>query len=431
MDRLPTELMLNVLEKFSRQDLKSVRLAAKMFNPVSSKLLFKRAFASVHLKDLEVLSAISRHPTLRLAVCEIVYVGVYFHYPEVSEDRKTQLTSQQVADGRRYYRARAQEQEETRRSGEDVAIISAALVKMPNVRQVTLTNDLWRYDDVPLASSLHPFSVEPHGTPLRVGEGMHAQEPFDHGFKVMCKAVSISGRQIETLLTDYSDNISQDEYEHLGDIILNIGIVPGSFICSSRDLQHYCNAFQHMREISFKLDTSDPQKFHFLQANQVARVLAAATCLEKLTFGMDNETSIIPLSRVLGTHTWQHLHYLNLESITVKVPEFVGLLRRHSRTLKKLVLYFVTLAKGRWVDVAHMLQRFEWPVLASLESSYLYETPSNVKAQGKEVANCIRGLKHGPIYEDALGGPTVVDDDSLMYDYSSSYDGYSETDESS
>jgi len=66
MDYVPLELYIEIFGGVFKSDLKSIWLVLKKLNILSSPLLFTRVYASLHLKDLEVLSAISRHLILSL-----------------------------------------------------------------------------------------------------------------------------------------------------------------------------------------------------------------------------------------------------------------------------------------------------------------------------------------------------------------------------
>lgn len=61
MENVPVEIITEIFQNLWKNDLKSIRLVSKTLNAKSSRLLFTWAYASVHLKDLEVLSAMSRH----------------------------------------------------------------------------------------------------------------------------------------------------------------------------------------------------------------------------------------------------------------------------------------------------------------------------------------------------------------------------------
>src|SRR5882762_11146992 len=78
-NKLSTELLMEIFRHAEKSDLKSIRLFSKAFDAISSRFLFDRVYISIHLKDLEILSDISRHPVLRLLVREAIYSGIFFH----------------------------------------------------------------------------------------------------------------------------------------------------------------------------------------------------------------------------------------------------------------------------------------------------------------------------------------------------------------
>src|SRR6202041_3310081 len=78
-NKLSPELLMEIFRHAEKGDLKSIRLASKAFSAISSRFLFDRVYISIHLKDLEILSDISRHPVLRLLVREAIYSGIFFN----------------------------------------------------------------------------------------------------------------------------------------------------------------------------------------------------------------------------------------------------------------------------------------------------------------------------------------------------------------
>ena len=108
MDYVPLELCIEIFGGILKSDLKSIRLVSKKLNALASPLLFTRVYASLHLKDLEVLSAISRHLILSLFVLEIVYSGVFFYLSEIRASRNVSeeepLSQYNLERGREYYR---------------------------------------------------------------------------------------------------------------------------------------------------------------------------------------------------------------------------------------------------------------------------------------------------------------------------------------
>ena len=143
---LSMELLIEILCYVSKGDLKSIRLVSKIFYMASSQLLFARVYVSVHLKDLEILSAISQHLNLRLLVREIVYAGIYFSKTAFEKQGAIRNYNYDLcfpknpSRGLKYYFNYLMEQSYTMGVAEDVAIIYAALARMPNLQKVAFTN---------------------------------------------------------------------------------------------------------------------------------------------------------------------------------------------------------------------------------------------------------------------------------------------------
>jgi hypothetical protein len=68
MQRLPTEILLDIYWSVNKPDFKSRRLASKRLNLIAASVLVKSVNASPHAEDLEVLELISSH----LDLCQFV-----------------------------------------------------------------------------------------------------------------------------------------------------------------------------------------------------------------------------------------------------------------------------------------------------------------------------------------------------------------------
>ncbi|KAI1763545.1 hypothetical protein GGR53DRAFT_531402 [Hypoxylon sp. FL1150] len=378
-------------------------------------------YASIHLRDLEILVAISSHPTIRLAAREVVYVGVYFHYPvavsrqrdlndpDFYQDEDEMQPRDVLYNCTEFYNARLREQEETRKSAYDLTVISAALAGMPNVRTFILRNTSFR--SVPSHRSHFSQAMRPIGISLRIEEGVHAYEPFDYGFQIMCKAASISGRQIEKFQVDYE---GRDVFFH-GLIGEDYGLLHVSFICPSGDLEHYCNTFRHLYTARLRIYNPGRQH-HIFEAGNLPMILAAATDLEEMEVIVVNEMEKVTFAEVSSTHTWSHLRLLYLKGVEMTSEEVIGFVRRHSRTLKTLRLRNVLL-KERWEGAALRLRRLRCPSLTTVICGRLYEVGRKSKVLGSEVSNCILGLEYGSFYTHAKSSYEHNGDNGIALDH--------------
>ncbi|KAI6081562.1 hypothetical protein F4821DRAFT_264800 [Hypoxylon rubiginosum] len=393
MEKIPAELCFQIAGDLPKVDLKSLRLALKHFYSVSTTLLFNRVYASLHLKDLEVLSAISRHPIMSVAVQEIVYLGLFFQPLRPAE--KLPKCSRQ------YYDARREEDEATMREGKDVAIISEALARMPNIRTVILTNHwlptrnllgdchpslrsmkIYPNDERlggPLAREYPPFAKKPSGGPLVRHDGVN----IDPSFRVMCHAISIADLPVQAFSVDYRVQIEPGRPRR--------GLCPATFHLEPDELEYCRHAFRHLRKISFSLTHPDyfsdsviPQlEWNSLQEGNIAKIFAAATELEELTFDftdfflpgtfldLRSDEVYVPLEKYLGTHTWHRLRSIGLFSKELQPADLLALLHRHRKTLKHLSLEGITLHDGSWEKVAEEVR--QWLILESAHFSSLRE----------------------------------------------------------
>lgn len=397
---LSTELLNEILSYALKSDLKSVRLASKTFRAISSAFLFARVYASVHLKDLEVLSAISQHPDLRLLVREVVYAGVFFNLSgfssqggivtRASRPRRPENPSR----GLQFYFDRLKEQERTIHTAEDLAIICAALAKMPNIRKLTLTNhwDLPCDFKRPKVSPLHddPLEDQRDGGPLSWTypefAGKPSQRPrtvlydlyngdqsyyIDHGFELMCRAFSINNIKVQELSIDYMPTGSGKPAN---------GISVGSFYVHKRDLVHFCNTFRSLRRIRFSLSMrAIHREREMLQSGNLPRVLAAAHLLEDLSFDFAPlEQHALPFDEILGEQKWHHLRSISLSSIHMHGTDLTGFFERQHDTLRIVRLDNIRLKTGSWRDMIEWMRSFMVLEKASLQDLSEVINPGNL-----------------------------------------------------
>ena len=75
---LPNEIILLLLKPLEKHDLKSARLVSKIWNPLAAELLFDQVYVSAHPENLEIFSAIARHPLLSQCIKTLRYDAVEF-----------------------------------------------------------------------------------------------------------------------------------------------------------------------------------------------------------------------------------------------------------------------------------------------------------------------------------------------------------------
>ena len=173
-------------------------------------------------------------------------------------------SSKNPSRGLQFYAAHLKEQNYTIELGEDVATLSAALAKMPHIQKIILTNHWSQVNDsssprsyvietqptredcgAPLCRHYPEDVTKPEGHQLAVDRSDDGYiGPYeDHGFAVICRALSITKTKLQSLVIDYSPT----SYG-------STGISMHTFHVYDRELTHYCNAFWHLRKLHLSLE---------------------------------------------------------------------------------------------------------------------------------------------------------------------------------
>lgn len=82
---LPNELVVAILERLGRSDLKSARLVCKTWSSYASGFLFDKIYVAPNRIDLEVFDAITQNPILSKCVRQLIYDGSEF-VPDISKE---------------------------------------------------------------------------------------------------------------------------------------------------------------------------------------------------------------------------------------------------------------------------------------------------------------------------------------------------------
>ncbi|KAI0882329.1 uncharacterized protein GGS22DRAFT_196030 [Annulohypoxylon maeteangense] len=361
MKSIPLEVLRMILKILSAPDLKQLRLVSSRLNQEASAVLFQRVYASSHREDLDVLSAIANHPTLSRHPRELVYVGVFY-----ARDKRVECLS---------YLEGLERQDEMMTSGLDVDIITSALIKLPHIRKLTFTNHWCWKSNPPMAKNFFPdYEERPGGNTLTIPQN---ETLFDHGFKVMCRALSISGREVEELTMHYFSEKGSGHGDR--DEPWNSGFYFSSLPHGAVEIERACNAFRSMRKIELSLSyTWDPDLPDFWEdaCAGLAKALGAATELCELTlnFNQDeledelsprSEANELPLTAALTAQPLPKLRTLRLRYKYMQWEELVAVLKPLCGTVETLELASIYLINGSWRETAMELHKLEWKKLES------------------------------------------------------------------
>ena len=75
---LPNEIILLMLKSLEKHDLKSARLVSQTWSSLAAADLFDQVYVSAHPENLEVFSAIARHPLLSRCIKTLIYDAIDF-----------------------------------------------------------------------------------------------------------------------------------------------------------------------------------------------------------------------------------------------------------------------------------------------------------------------------------------------------------------
>ena len=153
-----------VFHMFSEEDydIESVRLTCKIFEELATPFLLPppRIICAPLSGSLATLTAVSRHPVLSKSVMEVVYDCNRYHFLETITEYKEALRR---ADGFKepkseeenrdlktafsQYRQTYDDQATMESSGEVIACLCSALMRMPHIKKITISPNSYFFLD--------------------------------------------------------------------------------------------------------------------------------------------------------------------------------------------------------------------------------------------------------------------------------------------
>jgi hypothetical protein len=318
-------------------DIESVRLTCKIFEELATPFLLPppRIICAPLPSSLATLTAVSRHPVFSKSVTEVVYVCNRYHFIETimeykealrraepsfckfeepkSEEENLDLNTAFSQYGQYYNDQTAMEN-----SGEVIACLCSALMRMPNIETITVSPNF----DCELDS--HHYSryfLEPNPA-------------YNEAFLLMARVLSLTGAKIRELYIESDDSFSGEG--------VNGALFRGM---SHINLSHCCDAFRGLRNVTITANDNDANGW---TTGNLAKILSGATDLKRLHVKGSDGSFHISTKYFLSTITWSRLTSLDFFYVTLDQGDFLDLLRRHSGTLKDIDLFCVCLTNGSW-----------------------------------------------------------------------------------
>ncbi|KFY67706.1 hypothetical protein V496_01442 [Pseudogymnoascus sp. VKM F-4515 (FW-2607)] len=218
------------------------------------------------------------------------------------------------------YRQTYNDQLTMENSGEVIACLCSALMRMPHIKRITISPNF----DCFLDSHRHSrYFLKP-------------DQAYNKAFLLMARVLSLTATNIHDLNIEISDDPIGDPEGVNGALFR---------VMSNIDLNHCCNAFRGLRSVTITADENDADGW---MTGNLAKILSGATDLERLHIHGCFGTFHISTKYTLSTTAWSRLTSLDFSNATLDQRDFLDLLRRHSGTLKNINLFCVCLTNGSW-----------------------------------------------------------------------------------
>lgn len=319
-------------------NLKNVRLTCKIFEELATPFLLPqpRIICAPLSSSLARLTAVSRHPVFSRSITEFVYVCNQYQFVKTPLEYKEALrrkpswskfeepkSEQENCDLKTAFSQHLQtytDQATMENSGEVIACLGSALMRMPHVNIITIS------------PNFNCFLDSHRYTRYILGP----DPAYNEAFLLMARVLSLTDTKIQYLNIEKIDDPCGDG------VGVNVALFRGM---SNINLNHCCNAFRGLRNITIIAEQNDIDGW---MTGHLAKILSGATDLEELCVHGCYGTFQISTKYILSTTAWSRLASLDFTYATLDQADFLDLLRRHSGTLKNIVLFCVCLTNGSW-----------------------------------------------------------------------------------
>lgn len=264
---------------------------------------------------------------------EVVYVYNRYHFVKTPREYKEALrrassfgkfeepkSEEEDLDLKRAFSQYCQaynDQTTMENSGEVLACLCSALMRMPHIETVTISPNFYSYLESDCYSK---YFLEP-------------DPAYNEVFLLMVRISSLTGAKIRELDIESDDDTSGEGVNG----VLFRGI-------SHINLSHCSDAFRGLRNITITVEND----VNGWMTGNLAKILSGATDLERLRVHCCSGIFHISTKYILSTTAWSRLASLDFLYATLDQGDFLDLLRRHSGTLKDIDLFCVGLTNGSW-----------------------------------------------------------------------------------
>ncbi|KAI9858949.1 MAG: hypothetical protein M1813_007251 [Trichoglossum hirsutum] len=338
-------------------DLKNVRLTCRLFEKLATPFLLPRISCGPLSRSLIRLTAVSCHPVLSKSVKGVVFICNRYRFIKTLSKYKEALCRAKSHAFHKFEEPKSEEenldletafsrydrhyndQTAMENSGEVIARLCSALMRMPNVKKITVSPNYVCF--------LNSYNYSRYF--------LKPEPAYNEAFLLMARVLSLTGAKIRELDVESDDDTDREDQGMDGEVFRGM---------SHMDLSHCCNAFRGLRKVTITASEYDIDGW---MTGNTAKILSVATNLEGLLF-RGNTGFRMSLKYFFSTTTWSHLTSLNFYCVIFDQGELLDLLRRHSGTLKEIDLFCVGLTNGSWRILLEGMKSS-----LSLEAIFIYE----------------------------------------------------------
>ena len=406
MEKLPLELLQQVLQYLPRSDLPSVRLSTRTLVAAAEPFLYHTIPLWIERQSLEALIGISEHPRLSQCVKEIVFSPLRFiehedrslyqaEMRDALEHRSASLSSQilhlehylsspklQLEHHMAAYDCFRAGQSYLAANSLDVKVLSHAFGKLPHFKSLVVD-----YFSNIAAIRLYKIFGDYESKPYFVAcDG-------EYGLPVLFKALANSGVAISTFRIGPSQALDSTwaDPDPMRDRITSLRPIPvledkrrNSLALRKtfrrRNKNAYSETLRELRVLEVsetRLETPELEAVESI-INGIATIISWGSHIESIAvsqFGVytfdDPETPL--MSNLFQKDHLKKLQKLKVESLNTTLPDLTLFFRRHRKQLKEIDFEGVNINvgeffdDGKWSTALYHLRTIEFPDLVTFE----------------------------------------------------------------
>ena len=410
LEKLPRELLYNIVNALSRQDLFRVRLVSRTFATAATSPLFQTIPVWLGLKSLEQFKAISEHPELSKHVREIVFSPLRFIDYGTAEQYLTQtrdLASRQAShkdlqiltseSHKTAYEKYIKAQRRLSSQGTNSKILVDGMRRLPQLSSITI--DFLNFN-IGCLELLNAFGT--------LKAGLSLTYDCEHLLPLIFGAMVASNATIKTFRLGEHEELRQDTSQECGTKRSLLGALDpeqtgervrprtissealfNTFYLADEPKGRKALGNLRVLEISSIETNFDHERELGEIMTAIRQIIGLSPNLEKVTLGeiSDRVSGEMPsLLGVFGSCKLQHLQKLDLYNYRSETKDMVQFFRRHAATLVEIRLGWMTLEGGDWSSLLSQLRELKF-----LRLKYLVLNDCDDNEVDLEVQNYVLG----------------------------------------